>query len=137
MNRFLKNTILSVAVAATTFATLPAAQAGERWNRRHEVSRQSDDADAILAGLLGLAVGAAIVGAIAQPEPKGPVDRNPYDAYYPPAPRPADVVYYDEPSLEPWSDAWFDYCEARYRTFDPETGTYRGKNGRSHFCTAG
>ena len=34
MNRIFKTAILSAAVAATTLATLPAANAGERW-RRH------------------------------------------------------------------------------------------------------
>ena len=40
-------------------------------------------------------------------------------------------------SLEPWSAAWYDYCEARYRSFDPDTGTYTGYDGRTRFCVAG
>ena len=35
MNRFFKTAILSAAVAATTLATLPAANAGDRHWRRH------------------------------------------------------------------------------------------------------
>jgi hypothetical protein len=40
-------------------------------------------------------------------------------------------------AVEPWSREWRDYCEGRYRTFNPKTGTYRGIDGQDHFCTAG
>jgi BA14K-like protein len=40
-------------------------------------------------------------------------------------------------SLQPWSPEWFDYCSTRYRTFNPHTGTFRGRYGRTYFCTAG
>jgi hypothetical protein len=26
------------------------------------------------------------------------------------------------------------YCFSRYRSFDPITGTYRGRDGRRHYC---
>ncbi|WP_407941300.1 BA14K family protein [Mesorhizobium xinjiangense] len=59
--------------------------------------------------------------------------------YYPPAPRPAyrrpHVVYADR-GLEPWSPGWYRYCEDRYRSFNPSTGTFRGYDGRDHFCAA-
>ena len=37
-------------------------------------------------------------------------------------------------TLEPWSRAWLDACKARYRSFNPETGTFRGYDGLDHFC---
>jgi len=140
MNRIFRTTVLSAAVLATTLATLPA-EARDRYGR-HEPRRQhhertSSDADLVVAGILGLAVGAIVMGALAQPEPKGPVYRGePLDdpEYFPPAPQPVSGGAY---SLEPWSAAWYDYCETRYRSFNPDTGTYTGYDGRTRFCVAG
>jgi hypothetical protein len=150
MNRFLKTTILSAAVAATTLATLPASYAGDGHFRhdRHRVVRNSDG-DLVVAGILGLAAGAIVAGALAQPEPRGPVYRvpayDPYDDpdYYEPAPRRYEYApegagygtgYAYDGGLEPWSPSWFRYCEDRYRTFDPSTGTFTGYDGEQHFC---
>jgi len=140
MNRFFRTTVLSAAVLATTLATLPA-EARDRYGRheprRPHHERTSSDADLVAVGILGLAVGAIVMGALAQPEPKGPVYRgDPLDdpEYFPPAPQPVNG---GAASLEPWSAAWYDYCEARYRSFDPDTGTYTGYDGRTRFCVAG
>ena len=62
MNRILKTAVLSVAVAATTLATLPAANAGERNWRRHHGHHNSRGNDLAVAGILGLAAGALVVG---------------------------------------------------------------------------
>lgn len=35
----------------------------------------------------------------------------------------------------PRSAGWLSYCESRYRTFDPRTGTFIGSDGLRHFCT--
>lgn len=153
MNRFLKTSILSAAIAATTLATLPAANAGDRYYRRDHVVRQNSDGDLIAAGVLGLAVGAVVAGALAQPEPRGPVYRGPAydpyvdDGYFPPRPGVAQYEYapegagygtgYGYASVEPWSPGWFRYCEDRYRTFNPSTGTFVGYDGQRHFCQAG
>jgi hypothetical protein len=29
----------------------------------------------------------------------------------------------------PGSEAWYDYCEAKYRSFDPDTGMYLSNSG--------
>ena len=29
---------------------------------------------------------------------------------------------------------WEAYCYSRYRSFDPISGTYRGRDGRRHYC---
>jgi hypothetical protein len=141
MNRFFRTTVLSAAVLATTLATLPAEardRHGRHEPRRPHHERTSSDSDLIAAGIVGLAIGAIVMSTLAQPEPKGPIYRgDPLDdpQYFPPAPRPVSSggAY----SLEPWSDAWFDYCEARYRSFDPNTGTYTAYDGRKRFCVAG
>lgn len=146
MNSLIKNTILSAAVAATTLAALPA-EARDQW-RDHRDRRVHGSAhnERFVAGLAGFAIGAIIVGAIAaQSDDEPVVSKNPYRH---PRPRP-DRDYGDlgelegaladagQSSLEPWSRAWFRYCEDRYRTFDGQTGTYVGYDGREHFCNAG
>jgi hypothetical protein len=47
--------------------------------------------------------------------------------YRRPAPRPSRAP-------EPWTDAWYDYCSAKYRSFDEETGYYRAYSGNLRFC---
>ena len=34
----------------------------------------------------------------------------------------------------PWTPAWYDYCAAKYRSFNPRTGYYRTYSGRYRFC---
>jgi len=140
MNRIFKTAVLSAAVVATTLATLPAANADEWRHHRH-------NGDAIAAGVLGLAAGALIVGALnnqRQPPPdyydSGDDGYYAYDRY----PRPAPIRrYYAEPRVvyadryaEPWTRDWYEYCSDRYRTFNARTGTFTGNDGEQHFCTA-
>jgi BA14K-like protein len=138
MNRILKTAILSAAVAATTFATLPAANAGE-WRRYRHHNHSSDSGDLVAAGILGLAVGALAVGVANSSPPAYRVyDDYPTDRRYYPARR--EYIYVDEGyagALEPWTPEWYRYCEDRYRSFDPRSGTFVGYDGRSHFCVAG
>jgi hypothetical protein len=137
MNRILKTAVLSAAIVATTLAMLPAASAGD-WRHRHH---NRGNGDAIAAGVLGLAAGALIVGALNNPQP----------SYYDPGyddygryPRPAPVRrYYAEPRVvyndgyaEPWTRGWYEYCSDRYRSFNARTGTFTGYDGEQHFCTA-
>lgn len=138
MNTVLKSAVVSLTMIATTLTALPAANAGDRW--RHH---RHDAGDLAVAGVLGLAVGALAAGIATQPEPQyydpdyaEPVYREPR-----PRPRPQryydtgpDVVYLD--GLDPWTPEWYRYCEDRYRSFDPHSGTYVGYDGRRHFCEA-
>ncbi len=41
-------------------------------------------------------------------------------------------VRYGRPA--PWTRAWYRYCKARYRSFNPRTGYFFGYDGRYHFC---
>ena len=108
----------------------------KRYKHGKKVYRQRDngDAAALILGLTGLAI---IGGAIASqnstlPHTADPNHRRGHD-HYRPAPNAPGVITY-ESSLEPWSPGWYRWCEANYRSFDPERGTYRGYDGRDHFC---
>ena len=145
MNRFAKTTILAVASLAAIAAPLASASA-DSWGRH----RHHGSGDAVAAGVIGLAAGALIGSALSQPQPTYVQPEPIYDAppaYYPaprayyPAPRayyapPRQVTYYRQGGFEPWSRSWYNYCSDRYRSFNPNTGTYRGYDGRGHFCTA-
>lgn len=119
MNRLLKTTILSAAVAAMALTTMPAN--ARDWHRpdRHR-------GDAVAAGVLGLAAGAILGGAMSQPRP---VYRY-HDDY----PRTYHRPVYRDVTYEPWSAEWYRACDARYRSFDPASGTFMGYDGRRHFC---
>ena len=146
MNRIFKTAVLSAAMAATMLVALPAANADEWRHHRHH-----GNGDAIAAGVLGLAAGALIGGALANDRP--PPDANRYydDGYYNDGYydrdvriRPAPVRrYYVEPRVvyanryaEPWTRDWYEYCSDRYRSFNSRTGTFTGNDGEQHFCTA-
>ncbi|MBN9243586.1 MAG: BA14K family protein [Mesorhizobium sp.] len=136
MNRFVKTAVLSAALAATTMATLPAHADDWRWrHHRH-------GGDAVAAGIVGLAAGALIGGALAS-QPPPPRDYY-YDDYGEPAyvvrrrpivVRRAPVVTY-RGGIEPWTRNWYEYCSDRYRSFDARTGTFTGYDGEQHFCVA-
>ncbi|TIW59201.1 MAG: BA14K family protein, partial [Mesorhizobium sp.] len=101
--------------------------------------------DALAAGVVGLAAGALIAGALSNPQPR-------YNSYYEPGyddydyryVQPAPVRrYYAQPRVvyadryaEPWTRAWYEYCSDRYRTFNSRTGTFTGNDGEQHFCVA-
>lgn len=146
MNCIVRNTVLFAAVAATTLAVMPMAEAGERWRhhgRRAVVVHQQDDAGTLIAaGILGLAVGAIAAGVVADSQPPAePIYTNPYRRprpdieYFPPAPA---YVEYERHAYayEPWSREWFRYCAERYRSFDPSDGTFTTYRGEKRFCVA-
>ena len=139
MNRFLKITILSAAVAATTLTALAPpmrATGGTTTDRR--------DGDLLAAGVLGLAVGAIAVDALQRPGslPAGlrRADLRRADisrsaaaaAAAPPLLCRAERGLLPGPAgLEPWSPEWFRYCGDRYRSFDPDTGTFSAMTARN------
>ena len=110
------------------------------YGKRHKHYRgkhSNGDAAAIILGLTGLAI---VGGALANqnrtlPRHADPNYRHHQRGYYPPAPRRGgDHVITYSGSLEPWSPGWFDWCDKRYRSFNRQTGTFRGYDGRDHFC---
>ncbi len=74
----------------------------------------------LLGTLVGVAATAVIVSA-AKAEKKRRKARR----------RARRVRYYHP---EPWTPEWYDYCSARYRSFNPDTGYYRTYSGRYRFC---
>ncbi|MBS3650896.1 BA14K family protein [Pseudaminobacter sp. 19-2017] len=135
MNRLLKSAVLGLAVTATSLSALTAAEAGDRWRRHHH---HRGSGDLVAAGVLGAAVGALAAGVAttSRVEYYEPVpvyrDPPPRRVYVAPAPR----VVYAEGALEPWTPSWYEYCESRYRSFNPRTGTFVGYDGERRFCVA-
>jgi len=150
MKKWIKSTFLSTLIVATSLSFLSEATAGQRhrgggyygngghyhrgyqrppsYKRDHyrqSSKRRSHRSDALAAGIIGLGVGAIIGSALAQPSSPPPPPRVVY-----PAPKP---IY---GGLEPWSPGWYDYCGRRYRSFNPNSGTFRGYDGQDHFCVA-
>ncbi|SOE13945.1 BA14K-like protein [Hoeflea halophila] len=150
MNIIAKTLSITLLTAATAFAPLTTgvgiAHAGEdeffdpnqphlyrqyqsprwgRWHRPHHTYHHHNNSDAIALGIIGLGAAAIIGGAIAN-------SNNPRVIYrQPSAPRAVSGGTY-----EPWSRSWYRYCSKRFRSFNAATGTYRGYDGRDHFCVA-
>lgn len=121
--RFLK----PVAVAtALTLGAMSFATTAEARHRHHH----SNGGAAAAAGIFGLAAGAILGSALAQPRYRyyapAPVYVEP-PVVYQPAP-----AYYGRPA--PWTPAWYASCDARYRSFNPQTGYFLGYDGQYHFC---
>lgn len=82
----------------------------DRWGNRPDKKKNDDDIGAAIgAGIIGLTIGAIIAGSAEN-------NRNKRDRY--------DTQY----------EHWLDYCSRKYRSFDPESGTYRASNGRRYAC---
>ncbi|SON55969.1 BA14K-like protein [Hartmannibacter diazotrophicus] len=104
--------------------------------------------DALAAGALGVVAGALLGATLAPPPPPRVIYTTPVAPYEPPVVRyqPPPRIYSTGPvyqnvevvgqagGYEPYSDGWYDYCSARYRTFDARSGTYMGYDGLRHFC---
>lgn len=131
MNGFLKTGLVGAALAATALVATAPANARD-WHHHGYYHHHNNAGGVIAAGALGVAAG-AVIGSVLAPPP-APVYVEPayvepaYPTYYRPAPR---VVY---AAPQPWSRAWYDACSARYRSFDPRSGTFIGYDGASHFC---
>ena len=86
--------------------------------------RGGSNYNALGAGLLGFGVGAIVGSAL-----------TPREVYVAPPPPPARPVYtrtsYGPPA---WTPDWYSYCYSRYRSFNPNTGTFVGYDGYEHFC---
>jgi len=138
MNKGTKIAILATAAFATVMVPLTSASAddwrGDSYYRHH---RHNNNGDAWAAGAIGLAAGALLGSALAQPSEPEVIYRDYDDGYY----RHPVTVYREVPryygGARPWSREWYRYCSDRYRSFNPETGTFRGYDGRDYFCTAG
>ena len=153
MNMIAKKLSITLLTAATAFAPLTVtANAGDNWGDRKHFRNQADSGrfdnpreyrerrllrnhrpnarrqnnnDAIVMGIIGLGAAAIIGGAIANSNNPRVIFRQPS------TPRAVSGGRY-----EPWSRSWFQYCSNKFRSFNASTGTYRGYDGRDHFCVA-
>ena len=117
-------------IAATLALTIGALSFSGVAEARH---RHHGGGDAFAAGVAGFAAG-VLLGALSQPRYPRYYYYDQSPAYYAPPPvvyQPAPV-YYAAP--EPWSPEWYDYCNARYQSFNPRTGYFLGYDGQYHFC---
>ena len=80
----------------------------DRWARNYQQRRghrDQDNSSALVAGIIGFALGAAIVGSQQQAERARTADES-YDAY----------------------------CARKYRSYDRRSRTYMGVDGVRHYC---
>ena len=80
----------------------------DRWVRSYNRkwhNRDDDDSAALIAGIIGFALGAAIVGSQQEAEHARTAD-----------------------------ESWDSYCARRYRSYDPRSRTYMGYDGVRHYC---
>lgn len=148
MNHFFQTPAVLAAVTATSLACLPAAYAQEPV---------TSDGGPPFAGVVGIRTGGVALYDLAggsryyqtpvvSPDYSyiGPDVEEPSFTYVPPlalgpayssvsfiSPVPA---YTNTAGLRPWSPQWYTYCQNRYRSFDPGSGTFTGYDGRQHFC---
>ena len=133
--------LAALALAGGIVAQSSAPAAAQYYHPRyyHPYYHHHDDAGvAIGAGVLGLALGATLGGALA---PRTVYYDSGYYApppvYYAPGP-----VYLEGPAYPPpprvrvyeTSSGHVARCEMRYRTYDPGTDTFMGYDGRPHYC---
>jgi hypothetical protein len=91
------------------------------WNGRYrdrgyrDRGRGSDIGAGVAGAILGLGAGAIIGQSLSGPQRAAPPPR-----------------YRGRP--EPWTRAWYNYCSAKYRSFNPRTGYYTAYSGRKRFC---
>lgn len=94
-----------------------------RWSDREYAhwyrNNHRNQDDVVAAGLFGLAAGAIIGGAAASAAA---------------ASEPTVVVVPDASGYVAGTEAWLQYCSDRYRSFDPQSGTFLGYDGMRHDC---
>jgi hypothetical protein len=165
-SRIVKSMVLAALGAGFVMSSVQGAQAQERRcdreAKRYADSRINRGEAALGSGLGGAALGAIIggvvgggkgagrgaiiggsTGAVGGALGSGPKWQHAYDRAYEDCMEqyePVRAVREPEPeyrgSIEPWTDEWYDYCRARYRSFNDRTGTFTGYDGVKKFCQA-
>ncbi|EAU43160.1 hypothetical protein FP2506_09961 [Fulvimarina pelagi HTCC2506] len=88
-------------------------------HRRHRGGNAA--AAAVIGGIVGLGLGAALASQPRYYEPRPVYRTRPVARSYGGAPR-------------PWTGAWYRYCAARYRSFDARSGTFQPYHGPRQLC---
>lgn len=148
MKKIINSFVIAASIAAVSITSVSTAQAHKihvkHYHQKH-VQKQHNGNNAVVWGIIGLAAGAIIAGSANnnrhQRRVVTPQRQYPGVNHYPQAPR--NKTYRQKPrynqqaqqqGYEPWSRGWYNYCDNRYRSFNPSTGTFRGYDGRDHFC---
>jgi hypothetical protein len=145
MSYFLKTTVLIAAMAATSLFCLPA-------NAQDDYP-VTNEGGLPFAGVAGIATGGVAVDLslgsryyqtpVISPDYSyvGPDVDEPAFTYAPPVaiiPTFSSVGFLSRVAaaagLQPWTPQWYAYCQKRYRTFNPNSGTFTGNDGLQHFC---
>jgi hypothetical protein len=126
--------------------------AGRHYGRhhgRHFVPRHlpHHDKDSDKAAIAGAVIGLAIGAIIASEANRHDNESNRYRSYAtPPQPEPRHpsraqrntsspkVARQWAVAPEPFTDEWYQYCADRYRSFDPNTGTFQPYEGPRKLC---
>ncbi|RFC66039.1 BA14K family protein [Fulvimarina endophytica] len=100
-----------------------------RYYRGHRRDRGNAAAAAVIGGIVGLGLGAAIASQPRYVEPRYVQPRPVYRV------RPAARTYgaYGG-GIQPWTGEWYRYCAARYRSFDARSGTFQPYHGPRQLC---
>lgn len=101
--------VLSLVIAGATLGNTVAVSGAEAGGWKH--------GKYWVPGVVGFGAGLALGSTLSGPR-----------YYHAPRPQP----YYGRP--QPWTPAWYDYCSARYRSFDPSTGYFLAYSGNYKFC---
>lgn len=145
-SKFTKQIVAAALSGALLLPAVSIAEAGPRdgwrhhhggWGHHHphkphryhgRRKKKDNTGSAVAAGIIGLAAGAIILGTMNQRSYAAPGH-----AYYPPARTPRHT-HRHAPGYQPWSPAWYDYCRSKFRSFNPQTGTYTTYRGVQKFC---
>jgi hypothetical protein len=87
---------------------------------------------AIVGGGRGAAIGAG-VGAVGGAAVNSASWNNAYQYAYNNCIRGNSAPVYYQP-LQPWTPAWYQACSSKYKSFNPNTGTWTDKYGQQHMC---
>ncbi|WP_336294246.1 BA14K family protein [Bartonella sp. CB169] len=114
----------------------------QRHIHHHHVS-PNKSGDALTAGIVGLAAGAILGNVLKQPEQPQVVYQSIQHPQVVYQEVPQNRVIYEvqqtttyQPVQQTQTARWLQYCQKKYRSFNPNTGTFRGNDGLEHFCYA-
>lgn len=112
-----------------------------RAERHRHYDHRHDDGDEAAAAIAGAVIGLAIGAIIASESSRYDRRSNRYRSYAtPPQPRQhstapgPQVAHQWTVAPDPFTDEWYDYCADKYRSFDPETGTFQPYEGPRKLC---